>query len=82
MVKHASSAVGSDQGGQVGLLFDFGVFFVGLDEGFDLGKAVGLGEATNGEVLCIAGDSWGGVVFGNGGVDFHCFVRIVLGPEF
>ena len=55
---------------------------MGLYEGLDVGEAVGLGEAAHGEVLSVAGGGGGGVVFGNGGVDFQCFVRVVLGPEF
>jgi hypothetical protein len=82
VVEHAGYAVGSDQSGQEAFFFDFGVFFVGLDEGLDVGEAVGLGEAAHGEVLSVAGGRGGGVVFGNRGVDFQGFVRVVLGPEF
>jgi len=55
---------------------------VRLDEGLDVGEAARLGEAADREVLSVAGGGGGGVVFGNRGVDFQGFVRVVLGSEF
>ena len=57
MVKHASLVVRSDHSEQVGLLFDLGVLLVGFD----------VGEAVDSE---RSGRMWGGVVFGNEGIDF------------
>lgn len=81
MVEHPGAAVGQDEGRQVGLLLDLGVVFVGLDEGFDVVKAAGLGESPDGEFLGVAGDGGGGVVVGDGGVDLESFVRVVLALE-
>lgn len=35
VIEHASEAVRSDESGEEGFLGDFGVGFVGFDEGFD-----------------------------------------------
>lgn len=70
MLEHAGYTIGSNQGGKVRFLGDFGIILVGLDQGLDIGEAARLGKAFNGEVLGVARGEWGGVVFGNGGVDF------------
>lgn len=82
MVEHTSSAVGSNQSGQIGLFLDLGVFLVGLYKGLYVGEAVRLREAADGEVLSIAGGGGRGIVFRNGGVYFQGFVRVILGPKF
>lgn len=81
LVKHAGAAVGSDEGGQERLLGDFGVIFVGFNEGFDVSETVGLGEASDGEILGVARRRGRRVVFGDGGINLEGFVRVVLGSE-
>ena len=70
MLKHAGYTIGSNQGGKIGFLGDFGIILVGLDQGLDIVEAATLGEASDGEVLGVARGEWRGVIFGNGGVDF------------
>lgn len=69
MVEHAGTAVRSDEGAQERLLGDFRVIFVRFNEFFDVGEAMRLGEATNGEVLSIARGGRRRVVFGDRGVN-------------
>lgn len=70
VIEHAGEAVRSDEGGDVGFLGDFGIIFVGFQEGFDIGKAARLSETLDGEVLGVARGDRGSVVVGDGGVDF------------
>ena len=63
-------AVGSYEGGEEGLLSDFGVVFAGLC------------EALDGEVEGVAGGERRGVVAGDGGVDLEGLVGVELRSEF
>ena len=55
---------------------------MGIEEGFDVGKATGLGEALDGEVEGVAGGERRGVVAGDGGVDLEGLVGVELRSEF
>lgn len=72
MIEHSGDAIGSNEAREVGFLGDFGVVFVGFEEGFDVGETARLCEALDGEVLGVARGGWRGgrVVIGEGGVDF------------
>lgn len=54
---------------QKGFLGDFGVFFVGFNQGFDVGEFVGFCEVLDGDFLSVVGGGRGSVVVRNGGVD-------------
>ena len=55
---------------------------MGIEEGFDVGEAAGLGEALDGEVEGVAGGERRGVVAGDGGVDLEGLVGVELRSEF
>lgn len=54
---------------------------MGFEERFDFGEAAGTDEAADGEFLRVAGCGTGELVFGDGGVDRNCFVRVIFCTE-
>lgn len=59
VVEHGGASVGSDERGEESLCFDKWVSLARLDQGLDVGEAVGFGEAADGELHGVARGEWG-----------------------